>query len=274
MSLNLVVRVHPVVLFSIVDFYERRNDGASRVIGTLLGNHDKGAVEVTNCFSVPHTETEDEVAIDLEFAKNMYELHKKVNPNELILGWYATGNEITSQSLLIHEYYARETNQPIHVTVDTTLQNNGIGVKAYISTAMGIPGKTNGTMFTPYPVEIIGYESEYVGVNVIHKGKSNAKRTVESTSDLEQVRNANKQIMDNLEIVVSYVEDILAGKVPSDNNIGRSLLNLVHSVPQIDPAEFEAMLNNQMKDLLMVLYLSQLTRTQLTVTEKLAMLCS
>lgn len=32
-----MVRVHPVVLASIVDSYERRNEGAARVIGTLLG---------------------------------------------------------------------------------------------------------------------------------------------------------------------------------------------------------------------------------------------
>ena len=32
-----MARVHPVVLFSIVDSYERRNEDARRVIGTLLG---------------------------------------------------------------------------------------------------------------------------------------------------------------------------------------------------------------------------------------------
>lgn len=28
-----------------------------------------------------------QVAVDMEFAKNMYELHKKVSPSEIILGW-------------------------------------------------------------------------------------------------------------------------------------------------------------------------------------------
>ena len=32
------VKVHPVVLFSIIDSYERRKEDAKRVIGTLLGN--------------------------------------------------------------------------------------------------------------------------------------------------------------------------------------------------------------------------------------------
>lgn len=37
MALNLTVKIHPVVLFQIVDAYERRNIDAHRVIGTLMG---------------------------------------------------------------------------------------------------------------------------------------------------------------------------------------------------------------------------------------------
>lgn len=37
MALNLSVKIHPVVLFQIVDAYERRNADSHRVIGTLLG---------------------------------------------------------------------------------------------------------------------------------------------------------------------------------------------------------------------------------------------
>lgn len=42
---------------------------------------------LTNAFCVPHTESEDEVAFDMEYAKNMYDLHKKVNKTEVIVGW-------------------------------------------------------------------------------------------------------------------------------------------------------------------------------------------
>lgn len=37
MALNLTVKVHPVVLFQVVDAYERRKAESHRVIGTLLG---------------------------------------------------------------------------------------------------------------------------------------------------------------------------------------------------------------------------------------------
>lgn len=40
-GLNLTVRVHPVVLFQVVDAYERRNADSHRVIGTLLGTFYK-----------------------------------------------------------------------------------------------------------------------------------------------------------------------------------------------------------------------------------------
>lgn len=44
---------------------------------------------------------------------------------------YATGPDVTEHSLLIHEYYSRETSNPVHVTVDTTLRGTRMGVRAY-----------------------------------------------------------------------------------------------------------------------------------------------
>lgn len=89
---TLNVRVHPVVLFNIVDAYERRNESQDRVIGTLLGTQDKsGAVEVTNSFVVQHREANGEVAIDIDVAKELLELYRRVNASESIIGWFSTG---------------------------------------------------------------------------------------------------------------------------------------------------------------------------------------
>ena len=71
------------------------------------------------------------MAIDVEFARTSYNAFKKVNPAVSIVGWFATGFDIPNTSLLIHEYYARETRSPIHVTIDTTLKNNKPEVKAF-----------------------------------------------------------------------------------------------------------------------------------------------
>lgn len=57
--------VNPLVFFSILDHYLRRNAGQDRVIGTLLGvrSEDGSEVEIKGCYPVPHLETEDQVKI-------------------------------------------------------------------------------------------------------------------------------------------------------------------------------------------------------------------
>jgi translation initiation factor 3 subunit F len=92
------VTIHPVALFSILDHYLRRKDDQDRVIGTLLGVRTSGGssgsggsetetVEVRSSFAVLHSETSEQVAVDMEYHRTMYELHHKVNPKEVIVGW-------------------------------------------------------------------------------------------------------------------------------------------------------------------------------------------
>lgn len=102
------VQVHPVALFSILDHFLRRSDteeeedeeeaggegaaaaspsSSKRVIGTLLGTRSEGEVEVRSCFAVPHHETREQVQVDMEYHRTMYELHQRVNPEEVIVGW-------------------------------------------------------------------------------------------------------------------------------------------------------------------------------------------
>lgn len=53
-----MVVVHPTVLLSIVDHYNRVASGTKkRVVGTLLGEYgDNGILDVTNCYAVPFEE--------------------------------------------------------------------------------------------------------------------------------------------------------------------------------------------------------------------------
>ena len=85
------VEVHPVVLFSIADHYGRREEGQGRVIGTLMGTVNGNKVEVCSCFPVPHTHTEEQVAVSTDFHATMLALHQRVEPNQQVVGWYSTG---------------------------------------------------------------------------------------------------------------------------------------------------------------------------------------
>ncbi|XP_046663866.1 eukaryotic translation initiation factor 3 subunit F [Homalodisca vitripennis] len=275
MALNLVVRVHPVVLFQIVDAYERRNADAHRVIGTLLGTADKGVVEVTNCFCVPHKEHEELVEAELTYASDIYEMNMKVNKLENIVGWWATGNEVTCHSSVIHEYYARECPNPVHMTLDTTLSGGHMGIKAYLNVSIGVPGGKSGSMFTPVPVDVLCYEPEVVGIKLCQKTLGvGTKKNVKPMTDLALIGEAASKLTGLLDHVLAYVDDVLADRKQPDNAVGRALLDMVHSVPTMTPEQFEHMFNSNIKDLLMVITLCQLTKTQLQLNEKLTLLTS
>lgn len=63
------------------------NARSNRVIGTLLGTHNEGEVEIRSCFAVPHNETDELVQVDMDYHRQMIELHTKVHPEEVIVGW-------------------------------------------------------------------------------------------------------------------------------------------------------------------------------------------
>lgn len=54
----------------------------------FTGSLDKGVVEVTNCFCVPHKEHDDQVEAEISYALDVYDLNRRVNSSESIVGKY------------------------------------------------------------------------------------------------------------------------------------------------------------------------------------------
>lgn len=49
----------------------------------------------------------------------------------------------------------RECNNPVHLTVDTTLANTTrMAIKAYVCVPLGVPNGKQGSMFTPVKVQV------------------------------------------------------------------------------------------------------------------------
>lgn len=250
---------------------------------------------MTNCFCVPHLELVDTVDIDILYGEEMLKLNQKVNANEAIvgengekfavkvieldlklssslLGWWATGHEVTNHSYLLHDYYSRNCNNPIHVTLDTSLQGGRMGLKAYVCVPLGVPGKVQGSMFSPIKVETVCYQPEVIGLKLAQKTIGTRSKQVEPMMDLTHISEASGKLLDLLNQVLQYVEDVLSEKQQPDNAVGRSLLDLIHSVPYMTHDQFATMFNSNVKDLLMVVTLSQLIKTQLQLNERLTML--
>jgi translation initiation factor 3 subunit F len=263
------VNVLPVVYFSIVYHYSRRSEKQERVIGTLLGKVVGNQVEVSNCFPVPHSETEDQVMVDMKYHETMYNLHQRVNPKEVIVGWYATGSDITEYSVLIHDFYNRECDQPVHLLLDTSLKTNRLDMKAVVSTPIGSPSGTAGSLFTPVKCTTLFHEPERVGVEALARTLSAPDHTESLLSELEQVSSATQGLTDMLSKASDYVDRVLGGEVKGDPEVGRFLLDTLSVSPEMDSKQFEDMFNGTLQDLLMVTYLANLTRTQVALQEKL-----
>jgi len=270
-------KLHPVVLFSVLDHYIRKSEGY-RVIGTLTGFINDGVVEIKNCFPVPHTEL-DQVGVDMEFHHVLLDLHHKVSPKEVIVGWYSTSSEINDASVLIHQFYSREMNQPpIHLTVDTALTDGSMGIKAYTSLNIAFGEKSLGSQFLPVPLEIVTFDVEKIGVNVlvqamkrqqeVQQEKKQASSQVLMT-DLDSLELSIQSLLEMIETVHQYVNKVLDGSVVGDTKIGRLIADSVMSLPRVDMSTMEKMFNANLQDLLLVVYLANLTRTQLQLAEKL-----
>uniref|UniRef100_A0A453D4W3 MPN domain-containing protein n=1 Tax=Aegilops tauschii subsp. strangulata TaxID=200361 RepID=A0A453D4W3_AEGTS len=77
------VVVHPLVLLSIVDHYNRvARDTRKRVVGVLLGTSSRGVVDVTNSYAVPFEEDDKDPRIwflDHNYHESMFSMFKRIN---------------------------------------------------------------------------------------------------------------------------------------------------------------------------------------------------
>ncbi|XP_010923104.1 eukaryotic translation initiation factor 3 subunit F [Elaeis guineensis] len=262
---SLSARVHPVVLFNICDCYVRRPDQADRVIGTLLGSvSPDGTVEIKNSYAVPHNESADQVALDIDYHHNMFMSHQKVNPKEVIVGWYSTGFGVSGGSTLIHEFYSREVSNPVHLTVDTGFQNGEASIKAYVSVNLSLGDRQLAAQFQEIPLDMRMIEAERVGFDILKMAMVD-----KLPNDLEGMEASMERLLALIDDVYKYVDDVVEGRVTPDNNIGRFIADTLSSVPKLSPAAFDKLFNDRIQDNLALVYLSSLTRTQLSVAEKL-----
>ncbi|WOL14080.1 eukaryotic translation initiation factor 3 subunit F-like [Canna indica] len=263
-------RLHAVVLFNICDGYVRRPDQAGRVIGTLLGSVSNGVVEIKNSYAVPHNESADQVALDVDYHHSMYLSHLKVNPKEVIVGWFSTGLGVSGGSALIHDFYVKELKDahssvpPVHLTVDTSFMSGEACIKAYVSVNLTLGDKPLAAQFQEIPLDLRMIEAERIGFDILKT------TTVDKLpGDLVGMEASMVRLYSLIDDIYKYVNDVVEGRLPPDNKIGRVLADTLASVPNISPAAFDKLLDDKVQDNVALIYLTSLIRTQLSAAEKL-----
>merc|ERR1711934_190617 len=242
------MKVSSEVVINILDAYVRRNEGQERVIGTLLGSVTEGGkVDVRNAYAVPHNESNEQVALDIEFHRTMLELQQKISPRDTIVGWFSTGKGIVSSDALIQEFYGHETG---HLVVDVDLPLGAPIFTAYRVKECSLLETSLALEFHPIPVEVKTLSTESQGI-----------------------QNAVTSLSGMIDTVKAYVESVCEGKTEADVDIGRYISDTLGVIPNLSAEAINDIIHTNSQDVALVKYLSWMVQTQLALSEKLGTDC-
>ena len=254
-------------------------------------------MEIRNCFAVGHTETAEQVEVDMDYQKQMLALHLKANPKEVLVGWYATSAELNTFSALIQNFYGGQGDgtwpfPAVHLTISTD-PGKEIEARTYISAPVGVTAEraADSAAFVPVPHEIKYGEAEKSGLDLIAGAKDDKDRTATVLTDIESLERSIEEVLAMLDRVSKYVEAIIEEETPPVSALGQFLLNALALAPKVSPEDIERDLyvfpsccshslcfslannfysNNHIQDVLVISYLANTIRTQIDLSNRLA----
>jgi translation initiation factor 3 subunit F len=276
----LQVTIQPQALFSILDHSMRRPPDQPRVIGTLLGSRSDGddaSIIVHSAFAVGHTETTDQVEVDMEYQQKMLSLHLRANPKEILVGWYATSSELNTFSALIQNHYSSQgegtfPHPAVHLTVSSQ-PGKDVEIRAYISSPVGVTPEraADSAAFIPVPYTVNYSDSDRAGLEAVQGAANNEPRTTTILTDVENLEKSIEDTLGMLDRVARYVEGVIDEEEEKPSTaLGQYLLNTLALAPKVDPSEIEKDFNNHIQDVLTVSYLANTIRTQMDLSNRLA----
>ncbi len=279
------INVHPTVVFSILNHFSRRSDLETRVIGTLLGSKSGNVIDITNCYGVPFAEEEDEIKIKInqDYQKQMFAAFRRINKKEEIVGWYSTtannGAFITNTSSVINSVYVKQCDDelPIHLVVDSTLKGDTMAIRGFVARPMTLGDATFADMFEEVKVNLVMSPAETTALYHMMTGEEgvgaqdwkNTTLLSAVPSDRDSLNNSVNQLLATIDDLSKYVDGVISGKVAPSVTLGVELSNALSALQAYNKEEIHAQLQNKMQDMLMIAYLTTLTKTQLKISEKL-----
>jgi translation initiation factor 3 subunit F len=249
------------------------------VIGALVGvrSEDGMEAEVRSCFAIPHTETDEQVEVDVEYQKNMLALTLRAAPRESLLGWYTTSPELNSFSALIQNFFAApETGTFPHPAVHLTLSTEPgrpLETKCYISSPVAVSADrdADSCFFVEVPHKLShGSDADRSALEAVAAASYPDSRTQGLSTDIEALTRAISTTLDLLDRASDYVGAVLDEEQEPSHALGQYLMNNLSLAPKVDAGGIEHDFNNHVQDVLMTAYLANTIRTQIDLAQRLA----
>jgi 26S proteasome regulatory subunit N8 len=258
------VVVHPIVLLSVVDHYNRSAKGTNkRVVGTLLGEVMDGRLHVTNSFAVLFEEDPRDPRVwflDHNYHENMFQMFKKVNTKERVVGWYSTGAKIMPCDLEIHELYRKYCPEPVMVIINPQPNELELPTDCYYAVEIASDDKQFRRTFKHVPSTVGAYEAEEIGVEHLLRDIANADTTTLSSRIGSKVTGL-ESLVSRLRDLATYLNLVADGKLPQNPEIIYQLQEIFNLLPS-DMAYPELLraFNIEGNDEMLALYMGSMMR--------------
>ncbi|KAH6563302.1 hypothetical protein BASA50_002387 [Batrachochytrium salamandrivorans] len=258
------VIVHPLVLLSVVDHYNRAAKNTNkRVVGVLLGQQSGNHINVANSYAMPFEEDERDPSVwflDHNYHEAMYEMFKKVNAREKMVGWYHSGPKLRPSDLEINEVFKRYNPNPTLVIIDVHPSDLTIPTDAYMAVEEIHDDGTAATKtFVHIPSSIEAEESEEIGVEHLLRDIKDTSVSTLSTQITSQI-NSLKSLHVHLHEIRTYLDKVLAGKLPVNHQIIYNLQDIFNKLPNLNVPSTVKSFAVKTNDELLIIYLSSLIR--------------
>jgi len=259
------VVVHPLVLLSVVDHFNRMSKvgNQKRVAGVLLGSIRNKVLDVANSFAVPFDEDDKDPSVwylDHDYLDTMAAMFKKVNAKERVVGWYHTGPKLHPNDIRINELIRRFNANSVLVIIDAKPKDLGLPTEAYIAIEeVHDDGTPTSKTFEHIASEIGAEEAEEVGVEHLLRDIRNV--TVGTLS--QQITNqlsSLKGLYQHLQDVYLYLEQVIDGKLQQNHTIMYQLQDIFNLLPNLNIEELIRSVTVNTNDQMVVIYLASLVR--------------
>ena len=261
------VAVHPIVLLSVVDHYNRSALGTNRrVVGALLGEYIDDKVDVTNCYALPFEEDPKDKKVwfvDHIYSEDMLEMFQKINHKEKIVGWYSSGPKIRPHDIEINEVFRKYCENPVFVIIDVKEDNESLGIPTESYTMKEEVDKDGQLIKTFFKLNtsIEASLPEEIGVEFMLRDINDTNREGNITKLANDKVMSFKALIKRLNEIKNYLEKIINQTIPTNPQIIYNIQEIFNYLPNFDTESVIKAMSIQTNNNYLVLYLSWITKT-------------
>ncbi|KAL4855882.1 COP9 signalosome complex subunit 6a [Chlorella vulgaris] len=257
-SSGLQFQLHPLVLINISDHHTRTRvtHGVEdvRVMGCLLGSQAGRTVDISNSFEM-RFEAGSASEIDHAFLVKKMEQYKQTFPQQDVVGWYATGSEVSGLMDL--------NESPIFLRLDPRCDptQKDLPVHLYESELHVLDGVPSFT-FVAAKYSIETSEAERIGVDQVAKILPSGTSTgaTQLTAHMTTLHSAIKMLIARISLLHQLLLKMQSGELPYDHELVRQASGLIKRLPAIDSQQFGQDYTTEHNDTLLAILLSTITK--------------